>query len=161
MILPRVIPFLLVHGQRLVKTVKFKEEKYIGDPRNAVRIFNEKEVDELVIMDIMATPKGRAPHFDVVQEIVSEAFMPVGYGGGIRNVEDARKMLNLGVEKIIVNTMAVENPGFITELSKTFGSQSVVVCLDVKRTLLVGYRLCTHGGRNATKIDPMDVLRHE
>ena len=105
----RVIPCLLLSGLGLVKTVMFKDPKYVGDPRNAVKIFNEKEVDELVILDIKATPEETRPQFEIVREIVSEAFMPVAYGGGIRSVEDARTMLQLGVEKVVMNTAAVED----------------------------------------------------
>lgn len=159
MILTRVMPCLLLRGSGLVKTLKFKDPKYLGDPRNTVKIFNEKEVDELVLLDINATPEGKRPQFDLVREIVSEAFMPVAYGGGIRTIEDAREMLALGVEKIVINSYAVENPGFIREAADIFGSQSVVVCIDVKKTLFGKYEVFTHGGKKGTKLDPVTIAQ--
>jgi len=120
-----------------------------------VKIFNDKEVDELVLLDIAATPENTKPDFELVCEIVSEAFMPVAYGGGIRNLEDAKQMLALGVEKIVVNTYAFENPQFIREAADTFGSQSVVVCIDVRRSLLGRYEVFVNGGRRGTKLDPV------
>ncbi len=155
MIPTRVMPCLLLRGAGLVKTVRFKEPKYLGDPRNVVKIFNEKEVDELVILDITATPERHKPRFDLVREIVSEAFMPVAYGGGIRDIEDAKTMLALGVEKIVVNTYAVENPRFIREAADLFGSQSVVVCMDIKKGFFGKYEVFTNGGRKGTKLDPV------
>lgn len=155
MLATRVIPCLLLSGLGLVKTVKFRDPKYVGDPRNAVKIFNEKEVDELVILDIMATPGKTRPQFDLVREIVSEAFMPVACGGGIRSVEDARVMLQLGVEKVVMNTAAVEDATLARDAAREFGSQSVVVCMDVKRSLLGRHELYTHGGRRKTKLEPV------
>jgi cyclase len=134
MLLPRVIPCLLLKGCHLVKTVGFRTPVYLGDPRNAVRIYNEREVDELVLLDIDATPQGKPPDFDLIQEIVSEAFMPVAVGGGITNLEQARRLFALGAEKVVVCSAAMERPEFIRELADAFGSQSVVVCLDVTRT---------------------------
>jgi cyclase len=157
--LPRVIPFLLLKGRGLVKTVRFKAPTYIGDPRNAVRIFNEKEVDELALLDIAATPEGRGPQFDLVREIVSEAFMPVAYGGGIRSVEDVQALFSLGVEKVVVATAAVEDPDFVARAASAFGSQSIVVCLDVKQTISGGFEVFTHGGRRATRQDPVALAR--
>ncbi len=155
----RVIPVLLLSGPGLVKTVKFKDPKYVGDPRNAVKIFNEKEVDELVILDIKATPEEKRPQFEIVREIVSEAFMPVAYGGGIRSVGDARAMLQLGVEKVVFNTAAVEDAELVRDAAREFGSQSVVVCLDVKRGFAGRYELHTRGGRRNTRLDPVDFAR--
>ena len=103
MIKPRVIPALLLKGQGLVKTVKFKEPKYLGDPINIVRIFNDKEVDELVLLDITATPEKRGPQFDLLKNIASEAFIPLAYGGGIRSMDDVKKLLSIGIEKLIMN----------------------------------------------------------
>lgn len=148
---PRVIPTLLLRGSGLVKTVKFKNERYLGDPRNAVKIFNEKEVDELVLLDIEATPTGTAPKLEFIEEIVSEAFMPVAYGGGIRSIADARRIISLGVEKIVVNTAAIENPVLISDLAEEVGTQSIVVSIDVERSLLGHYRVRTRGG--SSKID--------
>jgi imidazole glycerol-phosphate synthase subunit HisF len=155
----RVIPYLLLKDKGLVKTVKFKTPKYLGDPRNVVKIFNEKEVDELIILDILATPEKRSIQFDLIQEIVSEAFMPVAYGGGIRNIDDARKVLALGVEKIVINTYAIENPSFIREVADLLGSQSVVVCMDVKKNFVGKYKVFTHGGRKAFVLDPATVAK--
>ena len=159
MIPARVMPCLLLRGRGLVKTIRFRDPKYLGDPRNTVKIFNEKEVDELVLLDITATPESKPPDFELVREIVSEAFMPVAYGGGIRTVEDARKMLGLGVEKIVVNSYAAENPEFIREAADVFGSQSVVVCIDVKKSLFGKYEVFVNGGRKGTKQDPVEYAK--
>jgi cyclase len=132
MIPVRVIPCLLLKGDGLVKTVRFSNPRYVGDPRNAVKIFNEKEVDELVLLDVDATRNGQAPRFRMIEEIVSEAFMPVAYGGGVRNVEDAARLLSIGIEKIIICTAAAEVPGLVEQAASHFGSQSVVVAIDVK-----------------------------
>jgi imidazole glycerol-phosphate synthase subunit HisF len=154
MIAVRVIPCLLLSGTGLVKTYKFKEPKYLGDPRNAVKIFNEREVDELMILDINATILENKPQFDLLREIVSEAFMPVGYGGGLSNVQDAAKMLQLGVEKVVINSASVERPEYIKEAAREFGSQSVVVSIDVKKSFFSRYEIHTRGGRKNTKLSP-------
>ena len=159
MITPRVIPCLLLCGFGLVKTVKFKDPEYIGDPRNAVKIFNEKEVDELVILDIKATTDERPPQFDLVREIVSEAFMPVAYGGGIRSVEDGRTLLQLGVEKLVMSTAAVEDASLVRNAAREFGSQSVVVCMDIKKSFRGRHELYTHGGRKKSKLDPVTFAK--
>ena len=155
----RVIPCLLLSGLGLVKTVRFKEPKYLGDPRNVVKIFNEKEVDELAILDVNATPQEKGPQFDLVREIVSEAFMPVAYGGGIRTVKDAQRMLQLGVEKVVICTAAVERPAFVSEVAREFGSQSIVVCMDVKKGLFGRYEVHTHGGRQNGRFAPAEFAR--
>lgn len=131
----RVIPVLLLRGGGLVKTVKFRDPKYVGDPINAVRIFNEKEVDELAFLDISATPAGRGPDFDLLEDIASEAFMPMAYGGGVTNIEQVKGIFSLGFEKIIVNSFAFTSLDLITESASIFGSQSIVGCVDIKRTL--------------------------
>lgn len=159
MIKTRVLPSLLLRGAGLVKTVRFKDPTYLGDPRNVVRIFNEREVDELLILDITATTEGRCPQFDLMREIVSEAFMPVAYGGGIRNLEDARKMLALGVEKVVVNTYAVENPDFIRRAAEVFGSQSVVVCMDIKMDFWGRYVVYTYGGKKKSSYSPVALAK--
>ncbi len=153
--LPRVIPCLLLQGSGLVKTVKFKNPTYLGDPRNVVKIFNEKEVDELVLLDINATPGSKPIQSQLIYEIVSEAFMPVAYGGGIRDIEDGRRILALGVEKIVINTYAVENPDFITKAASSFGSSSVVVSIDVKKNLFGQFHVFVNGGRKNTRLDPV------
>jgi cyclase len=155
----RVIPCLLLRNGGLVKTVKFSEPRYVGDPINAVKIFNEKEVDELVFLDISATAAGREPNFDLVRDIASEAFMPFSYGGGISSVDQVRRLVGLGVEKVVLNSAAVARPDFIREAASLAGSSSVVVSIDAKRSLLGRYETVT---RNATKrsgLDPVDWAR--
>ncbi len=154
MLSTRVMPCLLLLGDGLVKTVKFKDPSYVGDPRNAVKIFNEKEVDELILLDIGATPDHKEPRTSLIREIVSEAFMPVAYGGGIRNLEQARAILSAGVEKIVLNTHAIAHPSFVKEAAEKFGSQSVVVCIDAKKNLFGKYDVWTEGGRRNTKLRP-------
>jgi len=151
----RVIPCLLLRGAGLVKTVKFKDPKYLGDPINVVKIFNDKEVDELVILDIDATPEGRRPSFDLIAKVASQCFMPLCYGGGVRSVEDMRTLFGIGIEKVAVNSFAVQNPVFIREAADRFGSQSVIVSIDVKRSLFGRYEVVTHGGRKQTGLDPV------
>ena len=159
MLSTRVIPCLLLKGSGLVKTVRFKDPVYLGDPRNVVKIFNEKEVDELTILDINATVENSPVKFELIREIVSEAFMPVAYGGGIRSIEDAKKIIHLGVEKIVLNTHAVENPDFVSEVAEVLGNQSVVVCIDVKKTFGGKYRIYTHGGRKKTKYNLVEFVK--
>lgn len=155
MIKPRVIPALLLKGQGLVKTVKFKEPKYLGDPINIVRIFNDKEVDELVLLDITATPEKRGPQFDLLKNIASEAFIPLAYGGGIRSMDDVKKLLSIGIEKLIMNTSAVETPSLVREVADHAGSQAAVVSMDVKKGLLGKYEVFTHCGQKKTGLDPV------
>ncbi|GMV55106.1 MAG: imidazole glycerol phosphate synthase subunit HisF [Betaproteobacteria bacterium] len=142
----RVIPVLLLHGGGLVKTVRFKRPKYVGDPINAVRIFNEKEVDELIFLDISATVEGRGPPFDLLADIAGEAFMPMAYGGGITTIDQARRAFALGFEKIIINSAAYGDAGLISDAAAIFGSQSIVGCVDVRRTLLGRYELTSRSG---------------
>ena len=137
----RVMPCLLLRGHGLVKTRKFKDPVYLGDPVNAVRIFNEKEVDELVILDIDASREGREPDYEVIAEIAGECFMPVAYGGGVRTLEQARRLIRCGVEKVVVNTAATESYDVIRDAAQVFGRQAVVGAIDVKKTLLGGYRV--------------------
>ena len=155
MIRPRVIPCLLLKNEGLVKTVKFKDPRYLGDPINIVRIFNDKEVDELIFLDITATVENRPPNFEILGKITSECFMPLGYGGGIRTLEDVRKLLAIGVEKIVLNTSAVENPSLIRAAADYAGSQAVVISMDVKKTMFGKYEVYTRGGRKATGLDPV------
>ena len=130
----RVIPALLLRNGGLVKTTQFKDPKYVGDPINAIRIFNDKEVDELMVMDITATKGRREPDYALIEQFAGECFMPLAYGGGIRNVAQARQLFSLGVEKICLQTAAFENPSLIRELANQFGSQSVMVSVDVKKS---------------------------
>ncbi|MBE0681191.1 MAG: imidazole glycerol phosphate synthase subunit HisF [Anaerolineales bacterium] len=155
MIRPRVIPALLLKGQGLVKTVKFKDPKYLGDPINVVRIFNDKEVDEIVLLDITATPQNRGPQFEVLKDIASEVFIPLAYGGGIRSMEDVRTLLGIGIEKLIMNTSAVENPSLIRDTADHAGSQAVVVSMDVKKNFLGKYEVFTRCGQKKTGLDPV------
>lgn len=143
----RVIPILLLKDAGLVKTRKFKEPKYVGDPINAVRIFNDKEVDELVFLDISATPKNRGPNFALIKDIASEAFMPFAYGGGIKTLDDIEKLIKLGVEKVVLNSIAATNPKLITEAADIFGKQSIVVVIDVKKTIFGIKKIFYHCGQ--------------
>lgn len=156
MILPRVIPCLLMRNTGVVKTVRFKNPVYVGDPRNAVKIFNEREVDELILLDIQATPQNTSIQYDLIREIVTEAFMPVGYGGHITNVEQARKLVTSGIEKIILCTAAVKTPDLVTDLSRLVGSSSTVICIDYKHNFLGRNEVYSHGGRKGTGLDPVD-----
>ena len=155
MIRPRVIPALLLKGLGLVKTVKFKDPKYLGDPINIVKIFNDKEVDELIFLDITATNENRRPPFETLSTITSECFMPLGYGGGIRSMNDVKTLLSLGIEKVILNTIAVEAPEFVTEISDYAGNQAVVVSMDIKKGFLGKYEVVTHSGKTKTSLDPV------
>ncbi|MDA2935700.1 AglZ/HisF2 family acetamidino modification protein [Patescibacteria group bacterium AH-259-L05] len=156
MLMKRVMPCLLLKDLSLVKTIKFKNENYIGDPINTIRIYNNLEVDELVFLDIDATNENRKPPFKLISEITNECFMPMAYGGGIRNIDDMRQIFSLGVEKIVICSYAVENPDFIRKASSLFGSQSIVVSIDVKKKLGGKYRVYTHSGTKPTKLNPID-----
>ena len=147
---------MLLKNEGLIKTVKFKQPKYVGDPINAVKIFNEKEVDELIFLDITATIENRRPPLGLISQIASECFMPFCYGGGISSVEDIAELFKLGVEKVSINTQAVVNPLLIREAAELFGSQSIVVSIDVKKNLFGKNRVFTHGGRKSTNRDPVD-----
>ena len=155
----RIIPALLLKNHGLVKTVGFNNPKYVGDPINAIRIFNEKEVDELVFFDTTASVDGRKPNFKLISDIASECFMPFGYGGGIRDLDDIKTLLNIGAEKVVINSYAIEKPIFIKEAADQFGSQSIIVSIDVKRNLLGKYTVYAHGGRDATKYDPVSFAQ--
>jgi cyclase len=150
----RVIPSLLLSGNGLVKTRRFRAPVYVGDPINAVKIFNEKEVDELFLIDIDASRERRGPNFALIESIVSEAFMPVAYGGGVRTYDDVRTLLRLGVEKVALNTAALDDLKLVRELSNAFGAQCVVGVVDVKRDLLGRARVWSHAGRRACEADP-------
>ncbi len=152
----RIIPCLLLKNRGLVKTVRFASPTYLGDPVNVVRIFNDKEVDEIVLLDIMATPERRTPNLDLVAEIASECFMPMGYGGGVRDLDTIRAVLATGVEKVIINTKAAEDPDFVRQAADQVGSQSLVVSIDVRRTLLGGQQVVTRGGRTRTRREPVE-----
>ena len=159
MLRPRVIPCLLLKNNGLVKTVKFKDPKYVGDPINAVKIFNDKEVDELIFLDITATREERKPNFKLLADIASECFMPFAYGGGIRDLGDIRELFHLGVEKVVINSHALENPLFIRQAVDLFGSQSIVISIDVKKNLFGKYELYAHRAGKTAKRDPFLFLR--
>jgi cyclase len=159
MLRTRVIPCLLLQRGRLVKTIRFKDPTYVGDPLNAIRIFNDKEVDELMILDITASREGRSPAFDLIRDFAGECFMPVSYGGGIRSVQDAHRILALGVEKVVINTMALREPGLISEASRQFGAQAVVVSIDARKRLLGGYEVVTAGGTEHSGFEPASHAR--
>lgn len=159
MLRTRVIPTLLLQDNVLVKTVRFKQASYVGDPRNTVRIFNEKEVDEIIILDITASKKKRQINFKLIEQLASECFMPMAYGGGIHSVDDAKRLFALGVEKVSLNTAVFDNPALVTELAKEFGSQSIVGAMDVKKPWLSSnkvYRL----GKTNTKRSPVEHAQY-
>jgi cyclase len=156
MILPRVIPALLLRGEGLVKGVRFKDFKYVGDPINAVKIFNEKEVDELFFLDISATPEGRTPPLELVQRLADECYMPFGVGGGIRSADQARNILKAGAEKVAINTAAIDDPSVITRIAEQFGKQSVVVSIDVQKKWTGGQVVYGRNGTKKTALDPVD-----
>lgn len=154
MIGARVIPCLLLRGHGLVKTKKFKDPVYVGDPVNAVRIFSEKEVDELVILDIDASREGREPNYELIAEIAGECFMPVAYGGGVETLAQARKLIRCGIEKVVINSASIESKGFIREIADVFGSQAVVGSIDARKILLGGHRVFVKSGTVDTKLKP-------
>ncbi len=133
MLRSRIIPCLLVHQGGLVKTQRFKEPKYVGDPINAVKIFNEKEADELIVLDIDATLQGRAPDFSLIAKLAAECRMPLCYGGGVTTAEQAERIVDMGVEKVAVSAAAIANPALLTEMAAAVGRQSVVAVLDVRK----------------------------
>ena len=152
----RLIPCLLLKNGGLYKSVKFKDHRYIGDPINTVKLFNDKEVDELVILDIEARKSFLGPNFALINDIVSEAFMPVAYGGGIRNMDDAVKLFKLGVEKLVFNTALFEDPELICDVISYAGSSSVVASIDAKRTMFNNYSVFTDSANVNRKIDPVE-----
>lgn len=147
MLRSRVSPCLLIHDNGLVKTVKFRDPKYVGDPLNAVKIFNEKEVDELLVLDIDATSLGAEPNYTLIEHLANESRMPLCYGGGIKSAEQALRIIQLGVEKVAISSGILNNYALLDELATSIGRQSVVVVLDVKRTFLGGYDILTHNGK--------------
>lgn len=162
MLRPRIIPCLLVHQGGLVKTVEFKNPKYVGDPINAVKIFNEKEADELIVLDIDATLNGAEPDYRMIANLAAECRMPLCYGGGVRTPEQAKKIIGLGVEKVAMSAAAVEDETLVTRTADAVGRQSVVVVLDVrKKTGLFskGYEIFTHNGRLARKAEPIELAQ--
>lgn len=155
----RVIPALLLRNESLVKTVRFGKFTYVGDPCNTVRIFNELEVDELIFLDITATRERRSPNLRVLADIADECFMPLGYGGGIRSVDHAKAVFDIGFEKVAVNTAAVDDPRLIGALAERWGSQAVIASIDVKRDMFGRLRVVTAGGTRKTDLDPVEWAR--
>ena len=150
----RVIPVLTVIGRKLVKTVRFKKPNYLGDPINAIKIFNDKEVDEIIVLDIGLSKKiNKVIQFDLIEEMGSECFMPLAYGGGIKHFDDAKRVFELGVEKVILNSCLSENCALITKIAETYGSQSVVVSIDVRKTLFNKRKLAFESGKRTIKTD--------
>lgn len=158
MLRPRIIPCLLVHKGGLVKTQAFKNPKYVGDPINAVRIFNEKEADELMVLDIDATVNKVAPDFGLIAKLAAECRMPLCYGGGVTSAEQVARIVDMGVEKVAVSAAALTNPNLLTKMAAAVGRQSVVAVLDVRKRaglFAEGYEVCTHNGKTTYKLDPI------
>ncbi|MBN38080.1 MAG: imidazole glycerol phosphate synthase subunit HisF [Opitutae bacterium] len=151
----RVIPVLLLQDDGLVKTRQFKNARYVGDPINAIKIFNDKEVDELIFLDIDASKERRGPNFEILKEIASECFMPLGYGGGITSMNHVDRLFQIGLEKVVLNSVALTNPDFITEVAKKVGSQSVVVSIDVKQNWRGKRQVYSHHNNSLV---PKDVV---
>ncbi|MDZ4726910.1 MAG: AglZ/HisF2 family acetamidino modification protein [Leptospira sp.] len=159
MLLPRIIPVLLLKNRGLVKGVRFKDHRYVGDPINAVQIFNTKKVDELFILDITATEENRIPDLELVQSISDQCLMPFALGGGIKTLDDAKRVLNSGAEKVSLNTYALESKTLIEEIAKVFGSQSVVVSLDIKKNIFGNYCVYSRCGTSLISKDLNLILR--
>lgn len=147
-----------MHNKGLVKTVKFKNSKYVGDPINAVKIFNEKEVDELIVLDIDATLQNREPDFAMIKNLAAECRMPLCYGGGVKTVKHAKEIINLGAEKVAISSVIFEKPEVITEMANEVGRQSVIVVLDVKKKgLFSNYEVFTHNGKKGSGKNPIEI----
>lgn len=159
MLRPRFIPTLLLKGRGLVKTVRFKDPTYVGDPINAVRIFNDKAVDELILLDIEAHRRGAGPDFDLVADIAGEAFIPLCYGGGVSRLEHFERLFKLGIEKVAVNSAATGAMPLVAEAARVFGSQSVVVGIDVRRTLFGRQERWIAGGTTNTRTAALEAAR--
>ena len=154
MVRKRIIPCLLLQNESLVKTIRFKKPSYIGDAVNTVRIFNELEVDELILLDITATTSKSEPNFDLLKDIASECFMPLAYGGGIKTLEQAKKIIKIGYEKVIINSAAYSSNNLITQIANELGNQCVIGSLDVKKTFLGNYFVYSNSGNQKEKINP-------
>lgn len=162
MLRPRIIPCLLVHKGGLVKTQQFKAPKYVGDPINAVKIFNEKESDELMVLDIDASVNRAEPNYAQIAKLAAECRMPLCYGGGVTTADQASRIIDLGVEKVSVSAAAVANPDLLAKMATAIGRQSVVAVLDVRKKsglFSKGYEICTHNAKNAHKLDPIAFAR--
>jgi cyclase len=158
MLRPRIIPALLIEQDYLVKTVRFKYDKYIGDPINTLRLFNEKEVDEIVFLDISASKRKVEPNYNLIKDLASECFMPMSYGGGITNLKQIEKILNIGIEKIVVNTQAIQNKVFLKEAVENFGSTTIIGAIDVKRNFFNKLEVFSHAVNKSTGIKVSEYL---
>jgi cyclase len=156
MLKKRVIPVLLLQNDALVKTIKFNNPRYIGDPINTVRIFNELEVDELVFLDITATNENRKPNLSILSDIANECFMPLGYGGGLNSFDMAHSIFEIGFEKVILNSVMHSRPEFVTQIANHYGNQAVVASIDVNKNLWGKYEVWSHSGKLNTKKNPID-----
>ncbi len=152
----RVIPILLLKNNGLYKSLKFKDPKYVGDPINAVKIFNDKFTDELCLLDITATKENKEPRLELIRGIASECFMPLSYGGGVKNLDQIREILSVGIEKIVLNTEAVKNPSIVKQSSEFFGASTIIVSIDVKKNFLGKYQVFVNSGEEKTSLDPID-----
>lgn len=159
MLRPRIIPCLLVKDKGLVKTVNFKDPKYVGDPINAVKIFNEKQVDELIVLDIDATRENRGPDFKMIENLAVECRMPLCYGGGVTTVEQAKRIFGLGVEKVAISSAAVHDPGLVSRIAEQVGSQSAIVVIDVRKNPSGKYEIWTHNATKNTEKDPIEFAQ--
>ncbi len=155
----RIIPCLQLIEESLVKTLKFDKHGYIGDPVNTVRIFNELEVDELCFLDIRASTENRGPNMKILKEIADECFMPLSYGGGVKDADTARRILSIGFEKIVINTAGCERPALVSEIAAHSGNQSVIGSIDVKRNFFGKYHVFTCDGTRKTNLDPVAWAR--
>jgi cyclase len=160
MLQKRIIPVLLLHNQVLHKTIRFKNIFYVGDPINAIRIFNEKEVDELAFIDIDASKSGNEPNYKMIESIASECFMPLCYGGGIKNIEQARRIFSIGVEKIILNSVLFDKPSLITEISEIYGNQSIICSIDIKKSIFSKYKVFNHVKKQICEKDPYKYAKN-
>lgn len=156
----RIIPVLTIDGQSLVKTVKFRKPNYLGDPINAIKIFNDKEVDEVVVLDISASAKNKKPDFSFIGEMASECFMPLAYGGGIRDLADIKTLFSLGVEKVILNSVLQDNENLVREAADLYGSQSIVISLDIRKNLFGKYVAAFQNGQKTRKEEIVQLASH-
>jgi imidazole glycerol-phosphate synthase subunit HisF len=159
MLQKRIIPCLLLHKGGLYKTEKFRKPTYIGDPINAIKIFNEKEVDELMFLDIDASVQNKEPNYKMIEDIASECFMPLCYGGGVKTVEQMKKIYSLGVEKISISCQSILNPLLIKEAASIFGNQSVIVTIDIKKDFWGKKKVFINNGKKNTKLDPLEFIK--
>lgn len=160
MLRPRIIPCLLVKNGGLVKTQKFGQPKYVGDPINAVKIFNEKEVDELIVVDIDATAEGRSPDYTLIRNLASECNMPLCYGGGVTTVDQIDRIISLGVEKVAMSSTVLKDPDVVSKASQVVGGQSIVAVMDVKKARFLNrYEIYTHNGTKKTGVNPVEFAR--